>query len=289
MKKIKTRTIFLVSFVVVGLIAGLSLWSFGMFSNEKEGEKAKTESVTTYTDSGETSQSESSQPEDTPKEVKADQDESETLWHILTIVALVVGGVNFFVFNLLSKQIQDKEQVEKLIGKALKKPNQDIENLILGINALKARSASSGNNYTSNNDLYTLERRIQALEQALKARQTTVQPVQPVQPTPTPTPVTSRLYAQLNSDAYFTSVQDYQTEGSIFILDIARNGQAQLSLIAIDKLKSYDGWEKAVDVSYRGCSLKEATQFRVIQPGLCTKINDTTWKIAQRLKIEIHK
>lgn len=288
MKKIKSRTLFLVSFVVA-LIAGLSLWSFGVFDKEKEGEKPKTETSTTYTDSGETDQPESSQPEDTPKEVKADQGESETVWHILTIVALVVGGVNFFVFNLLSKQIQDKEQVEKLIGKALKKPNQDIENLILGINALKARSASSGNNNTSNNDLYMLSRRVQDLEKALKTFQTPTPHPTPT-PTPTPSPATSKLYAQLNSDEYFTSVQDYQTESSIFVLNMTGHDKAQLSLIAIDKLKSYDGWEKAVDVSYQGCSLKEATQFRVIQPGLCTKMSDgTTWKIAQRLKIEIHK
>lgn len=288
MKKIKSRTLFLVSFVVVALIAGLSLWSFGVFDKEKEGEKPKTETSTTYTDSGETDQPESSQPEDTPKEEKADQGESETVWHILTIVAIVVGGVNFFVFNIVSKQFQYKDQVENLIRKALKKTNQDIENLILGINALKARSTSSGNNYTSNNDLYMLSRRVQDLEQALKAQQTPVQTVQPVH-TRSSTPTTSKLYAQLNSDEYFTSVQDYQTESSIFVLSMTGHDKAQLSLIAIDKLKSYDGWEKAVDVSYQGCSLKEATQFRVIQPGLCTKINDSTWKITQRLKIEIHK
>lgn len=289
MKKIKLRALFLVSFVVVALIAGLSLWSFGVFSTEKEGEKAKTETTTTYTDSGETDQPEPSKSEETPKEEKADQGGSETVWHILTIVALVVGGVNFFVLNFLSKQFQDKEQVENLIKEALKKPNQDIKNLNVNISAQKTRSAASGNNYTNNNELYILSRRVQDLEKALKTFQTPTPHPTPT-PTPTPSPATSKLYAQLNSDEYFTSVQDYQTESSIFVLSLTGHDKAQLSLIAIDKLKSYDGWEKAVDVSYQGCSLKEATQFRVIQPGLCTKMSDgTTWKIAQRLKIEIHK
>ena len=53
------------------------------------------------------------------------------------------------------------------------------------------------------------------------------------------------------------------------------------------QIQSRNDWQKKVECS--GVSIKEATDFRLEDEGVCEKIDENTWKVTKPLKIRLVK
>ena len=97
---------------------------------------------------------------------------------------------------------------------------------------------------------------------------------------------TKRLYANTNSEEYFTDVLDTKQDTSVFTIDLKSQTIGEFDIISIDKIKQRNGWESVID--YKGdCPISEAKKFKTERPGRCEKLPEGIWKVVEKLKITI--
>ena len=94
-------------------------------------------------------------------------------------------------------------------------------------------------------------------------------------------------YAKVDTDIYFTTIYESNQEGCVFKLTFTCQSKGKFNIIALDKIQSRNDWQKKVECS--GVSIKEATDFRLEDEGICEKIDDNTWKVTKPLKIKLIK
>ena len=73
----------------------------------------------------------------------------------------------------------------------------------------------------------------------------------------------------------------------MFKLTFTSQTKGKFNIIALDKIQSRNDWQKKVECS--GVSIKEATDFRLEDEGVCEKIDENTWKVTKPLKIRLIK
>ncbi len=94
-------------------------------------------------------------------------------------------------------------------------------------------------------------------------------------------------YAKVDTDIYFTTIYDSNQEGCVFKISFTSLTQGKFNIISLDKIQSRNDWQKKVECS--GISIKDASDFRLEDEGLCEKIDENTWKVTKPLKIRLLK
>lgn len=94
-------------------------------------------------------------------------------------------------------------------------------------------------------------------------------------------------YAKVDTDKYFTTIYDSSQEGCVFKITFTNQSKGKFTLISLDKIQSRNDWQKKIECS--GVSIKEASNFRVEDLGICEKIDENTWQVTQPLKIRLLK
>ena len=94
-------------------------------------------------------------------------------------------------------------------------------------------------------------------------------------------------YAKVDTDMYFTTIYDSNQEGCAFKIQFTSPNKGKFNIISLDKIQSKNDWQKKVECS--GISIKDATDFRVEEDGICEKIDSNTWEVKKPLKIRLLK
>ena len=94
-------------------------------------------------------------------------------------------------------------------------------------------------------------------------------------------------YAKVDTDMYFTTIYDSNQEGCVFKITFTNQTRGKYTIISLDKIQSRNDWQKKIECS--GVSIKEASEFRVDQEGICEKIEPNTWIVTNPLKIRLLK
>jgi hypothetical protein len=63
--------------------------------------------------------------------------------------------------------------------------------------------------------------------------------------------------------------------------------KGRFNIISLDKIQSRNDWQQKIECS--GISIKEASDFRIEEEGLCEKIEENTWQVTKPLKIRLLK
>lgn len=94
-------------------------------------------------------------------------------------------------------------------------------------------------------------------------------------------------YAKIDSETYFTTIYDSNQEGCAFKITFKNATKGEFTIIALDRISSSNDWQQKIECS--GVSIKEATNFRLEEPGICENIGNNTWQVTKPLKIRLLK
>ena len=102
-------------------------------------------------------------------------------------------------------------------------------------------------------------------------------------------PIQKIKYSEINlSGGYFRvdRFHDSKIDGCVYIIYLIDKDKAQFDLISIDKIRSRDGWEEAIEYSGK-VTIDSATSFKTTKKGTLKKTDGNLWKVDSPLKIEI--
>ena len=212
------------------------------------------------------------------KEKIAELKSPKSTWAYISIGAFILGLIALIISLLKPKGIKEK-QVYEIVKKSLDESRR-IKELQVNVNNLLSsqrnnRMSNISSSYAPNSDsrLRQLENQMaQRKEPAPSRKENEYQKVG---------------YAKVDTDIYFTTIYESNQEGCVFKLTFTCQSKGKFNIIALDKIQSRNDWQKKVECS--GVSIKEATDFRLEDEGICEKIDDNTWKVTKPLKIKLIK
>lgn len=230
-------------------------------------------------------------------ELKAQVEKLESprsTWAWMTIGAIALSIIAILM-ALLRKGLSEKK-VLGIVEDRLDR-SERIKKLIFDVNNLRNDNNRSTRNQLSNSSV-TIENRLSQVEKVLndvvnyingqaqnnqrqsqtgsQAEQQSKQPEQH-----------RTGYAKIDTDMYFTTIYDSNQEGCVFKITFTSQTKGKFNLIALDKIQSRNDWQKKVECS--GISIKDASDFRLEDEGICEKIDENTWKVTKPLKIRLLK
>ena len=230
------------------------------------------------------------------KEKIAELKSPKKTWAYISIGAFVLGLIALIISLLKPKGIREK-RVYEIVKKSLDESRR-IKELQENVNNLLSsqrnnRMSNTSSSYAPNSDsrLRQLEKQMaQVIEVIKNITITTSQPVSTRKE-----PVSSRKeneyqkvgYAKVDTDIYFTTIYDSNQEGCVFKISFTSPIIGKFNIISLDKIQSRNDWQQKVECS--GCSIKEASDFRIEDDGICEKIDESTWKVTKPLKIRLLK
>lgn len=94
-------------------------------------------------------------------------------------------------------------------------------------------------------------------------------------------------YAMIDADIYFTKVYDSNQEGCVFKINFVSPTKGIFNILSLEKIQSRNDWQKKIE--YSGASIKDATEFRVEDEGICEKLDENVWQVIKPLKIKLLK
>lgn len=225
------------------------------------------------------------------KEKIAELKSPKSTWAYISIGAFILGLIALIISLLKPKGIKEK-QVYEIVKKSLDESRR-INELQVNVNNLLSsqrnnRMSNISSSYAPNSDS-----RLRQLENQMAQVIGTVTASQPVSTRKKPAPSRKENeyqkvgYAKVDTDIYFTTIYESNQEGCVFKLTFTCQSKGKFNIIALDKIQSRNDWQKKVECS--GVSIKEATDFRLEDEGICEKIDDNTWKVTKPLKIKLIK
>lgn len=230
------------------------------------------------------------------KEKIAELKSPKSTWAYISIGAFVLGLIAFVISLLKPKGIKEK-RVYEIVKKSLDESRRIKEFQVYVNNLLSSqrnnRMSNTSSSYAPNSDsrLRQLENQMaQVIEDINKI---TIPASQPVSTRKEPAPSRKENeyqkvgYAKVDTDIYFTTVYESNQEGCVFKLTFTSQSKGKFNIIALDKIQSRNDWQEKVECS--GVSIKEATDFRLEDEGVCEKIDESTWKVTKPLKIRLIK
>lgn len=217
-------------------------------------------------------------------------------WAYISIGAFVLGLIALIISLLKPKGINEK-QVYEIVEKSpdesprIKELQKQVNNLLSSQRNNKMSNTSSSYAPNSDSRLRQLENQMAQVIEVINKK--TIHASQPVSTRKEPIP--SRKgneyqkvgYAKVDTDIYFTTIYESNQEGCVFKLTFTCQSKGKFNIIALDKIQSRNDWQKKVECS--GVSIKEATDFRLEDEGVCEKIDENTWKVTKPLKIRLIK
>ena len=227
------------------------------------------------------------------KEKIAELKSPKNTWAYISIGAFVLGLIALIISLLKPKGIREK-RVYEIVKKSLDESRR-IEELQENVNNLLSsqrnnRMSNTSSSYAPNSDSRLRQLENQMAQVIKKITITTSQPVSTRKE-----PVSSRKeneyqkvgYAKVDTDIYFTTIYDSNQEGCVFKISFTSPIIGKFNIISLDKIQSKNDWQQKVECS--GCSIKEASDFRIEDDGICEKIDESTWKVTKPLKIRLLK
>lgn len=217
-------------------------------------------------------------------------------WAYISIGAFVLGLIALIISLLKPKGINEK-QVYEIVEKSLdespriKKLKEIVNNLLSSQRNNKMSNTSSSYAPNSDSRLRQLENQMAQVIEVINKK--TILASQPVSTRKEPVPSRKENeyqkvgYAKVDTDIYFTTIYESNQEGCVFKLTFTCQSKGKFNIIALDKIQSRNDWQKKVECS--GVSIKEATDFRLEDEGVCEKIDENTWKVTKPLKIRLIK
>ena len=94
-------------------------------------------------------------------------------------------------------------------------------------------------------------------------------------------------YAKNDTGTYFTTIYESNQEGCVFKISFMSPTKGRFNIISLDNIQSRNDWQQKIECS--GISIKEASDFRIEEEGLCEKIEENTWQVTKPLKIKLLK
>lgn len=220
----------------------------------------------------------------------------KSTWGYMTLAAIVLSILAVIVAFLRSKGI-NKEQVGEQIRHALdesrriNKLQDDVELLLSQRNRTTHQSSNYASQYTETRILKienTLDRVVKFVNGlASQTQQVTPKTSNPSVPSSKEPEYQKVGYAKNDRDMYFTTIYDSNQEGCVFKITFTSPTKGKFNIVALDKIQSRNDWQQKVECS--GISIKEASDFRVEEEGICEKIDENTWQVTKPLKIRLLK
>lgn len=230
------------------------------------------------------------------KEKIAELKSPKSIWAYVSIVAFVLGLIALITTFFKPKGLKE-ERVCNIVEKCL--DNYKIKELRVNVNNLLSLQRNNKTSHTSSSYEPNLDSRLRQLESQLAQVIEVVNKIKsPVQQYTSPYQETTRShddyeypkigYTKVDTDMYFTTIYDSNQEGCVFKITFTNQSNGKFNIIALDKIQSRNDWQKKVECS-GGVSIKEASDFRLEEEGLCEKIDENTWKVTKPLKIRLLK
>lgn len=230
------------------------------------------------------------------KEKIAELKSPKSTWAYISIGAFILGLIALIISLLKPKGIKEK-QVYEIVKKSLDESRRIKELQVNENNLLSSqrnnRMSNISSSYAPNSDSRLRQLENQMAQVIGIINKITVTASQPVSTRKEPAPSRKENeyqkvgYAKVDTDIYFTTIYESNQEGCVFKLTFTCQSKGKFNIIALDKIQSKNDWQKKVECS--GVSIKEATDFRLEDEGICEKIDDNTWKVTKPLKIKLIK
>lgn len=208
---------------------------------------------------------------------------------ILSLLALIIS------FSRTSKKVDKRDVVEsfKWVEDQIKKIEQRMIRAENNIREVNKNTSTSKSDYPNSIDekLFDLERKIKELERILAVpamghssnNHRAGNYVNPI-------PETVRTgYAKVNSGKYFVELFNSKQEDSIYTIKIVNTDEGEFDIISLDKIKTINDLKDVVELAPGSCLLEEATSYKVIDIGLCQRVDDKAWVITKKLIIKVFK
>ncbi len=230
------------------------------------------------------------------KEKIAELKSPKSTWAYISIGGFVLGLIALIISLLKPKGIREK-RVYEIVKKSLDESRRTKELQVNANNLLSSqrnnRMSNISSSYAPNSDSRLRQLENQMAQVIGIINKITVTASHPVSTRKEPAPSRKENeyqkvgYAKVDTDIYFTTIYESNQEGCVFKLTFTCQSKGKFNIIALDKIQSRNDWQKKVECS--GVSIKEATDFRLEDEGICEKIDDNTWKVTKPLKIKLIK
>ena len=220
----------------------------------------------------------------------------KSTWAYVSISAFFLGLIALVVALFKPKGIKEAKVID--IVKNCLDNSHRIKELQVHVKDLlssqrNSRMPQAGSYSTSNSEarLRQLESRmaqvIEVVDKITKPAQQVISPHQETTKSHTEHEYQKVGYAKVDTDMYFTTIYESNQEGCVFKITFTSQSKGKFNIIALDKIQSRNDWQKKVECS--GISIKEASDFRLEEEGICEKIDENTWKVTKPLKIRLLK
>lgn len=230
------------------------------------------------------------------KEKITEMKSPKSTWAYISIGAFVLGLIALLISLLKPKGLKE-ERIYEIFKKSLddsrriKELQENVNSLLSSQRNNKVSNTSSSYAPNSNGRLRQLENQMAQIIQVVNKITTPVSQTVSTRQEPTRPREENDYqkvgYAKVDTDIYFTTIFESNQEGCVFKLTFTSQTKGKFNIIALDKIQSRNDWQKKVECS--GVSIKEATDFRLEDEGVCEKIDENTWKVTKPLKIRLIK
>ena len=177
--------------------------------------------------------------------------------------------------------------------------SQRIKDLIYNVNTLKndaqrnSRNTQSSSSSSQNADmrLRQVEKKLEEIVNYINEQQQNVNEQTSIQRQETRKSnqiETQRVgYARIDYESYFTTIYDSNQEGCAFKITFKNESQGEFTIISLDRISSSNDWQQKIECI--GASIKEASDYRIEELGVCKNIGNNTWEVTKPLKIRLLK
>lgn len=220
----------------------------------------------------------------------------KSTWAYVSISAFLLGLIALVVALIKPKGIKEEKVIDIVMNcldnsRRIKELQVNVNNLLSSQRNSRMPHTSSSNTPNSETRLRKLESQMeQVMEEVEKITRPVQQVVSPYQEkpkSPTGNEYQKVGYAKVDTDMYFTTIYESNQEGCVFKITFSSQSKGKFTITALDKIQSRNDWQKKVECS--GISIKEASDFRLVEEGICEKIDENTWKVTKPLKILLLK
>lgn len=212
-----------------------------------------------------------------------------------------IGAITLSVIALLLTLFRrglNEHEVRAVVNDRMDS-SQRIKDLIYNVNILKndaqrnSRNTQSNSSSSQNADmrLRQVEKKLEEIVHYINEQQQNVKEQTSIQRQETRKSnqiETQRVgYARIDYESYFTTIYDSNQEGCAFKITFKNESQGEFTIISLDRISSSNDWQQKIECI--GVSIKEASDYRIEELGVCKNIGNNTWEVTKPLKIRLFK
>ena len=95
-------------------------------------------------------------------------------------------------------------------------------------------------------------------------------------------------YAKANSGKFLVQIADSQQEGCVYVINYINKVEGMFDIISLAKIKPVNDIMDVIELAPGSCSLENATNYNVIDRGLCKKVEGKpAWEVTKKLIIKV--